>query len=85
MKVTIHGPNLHDQSKGDFRVHTEACRDNQKEIRYNGSEGPWTIDADSEQDVAEALYADHIAEGSTTLEGALGSIYFAPCVRELKD
>ena len=36
MKLTIHGPNLIDQSKGDFHVHAAGCRDNHREVRMKG-------------------------------------------------
>ena len=62
MQLTIHGPNLIDQSKGTFHVHTAACRDNQREVRTNGSEDPWTVDVESVQEVVEAVYSDHMDE-----------------------
>lgn len=88
MKVTIHGPNLRDQSKGTFHVHTAECRDNRKEVTYNASESPWTIDADSVIDVVEAVYSDHMSEHPagdkwSTPDPYVSDFHFAPCVKEL--
>jgi len=88
MRVTIHGPNLHDQSKGDFRVHTADCRDNKWERRVNGSYDPLTIDATSRLDVAEFMYSDHMAEHTDDSpwakpESYLPEFHFAPCCDDL--
>lgn len=84
MKLTIHGPNLIDQSKGTFHVHTADCRDNKREVRLNGSVGPITHEFTSAYDVAEFIYADHIAEGSTRLDDdLLLDFHFAPCCKQL--
>jgi hypothetical protein len=88
MKLTIHGPNLIDQSKGDFHVHAAGCRDNHREVRMNGSEHPWTLEADSAQAVVEAIYSDHIAERQagdpySTWQPYLEGIAFFPCVKDL--
>jgi hypothetical protein len=84
MKLTIHGPNLNDQTKGTFHVHTARCRDNKWEVTANGSEYPSTIDADTVEDVVEYIYSDHIAEGSMKLDAsAIADFHFAPCVKNL--
>jgi hypothetical protein len=83
MKLTIHGPNLNDQSKGTFRVHAADCRDNRREVVYNGSDSPYTGEFATVEDVAELMYGDHIAEGSTDLDAAVADFYFAPCVKGL--
>lgn len=63
MNVTICGPNLNDQSKGEFHVHATGCADLVKharlepEYRYG-----WTVEAASREDVAAHVYEDHIAE-----------------------
>lgn len=79
MQVTIHGPNLLDQSKGTFHIHTAACRDNDKEIARNGSEHPWTIEADDKHQVVEEVYGDQINEGAS-YDSCRQDIWFAPCV-----
>jgi hypothetical protein len=88
MQVTIHGPNLHDQSKGTFHVHAAGCRDNQREERFNGSEHPWTLEVDSAQAVVEEVYSDHMAEHPagdkwSTWEPYLSDFAFYPCVKDL--
>jgi hypothetical protein len=84
MKLKIHGPNLHDQTKGTFHVHTAGCRDNKWEVTANGSEHPMAIDADTIEDVVEYIYSDHIAEGSMKLDAsAIADFHFAPCVKDL--
>jgi len=88
MRVTIHGPNLNDQSKGTFRVHTAACRDNKWERRCNGSYDPWTLDLASRLDVCEAIYSDHMGEHGddspySKPEAYLDDFHFAPCCDDL--
>ncbi|MGB8878614.1 MAG: hypothetical protein WCD11_19980 [Solirubrobacteraceae bacterium] len=88
MQVTIHGPNLHDQSKGQFHVHSAGCRDNAREVRMNGSEYPWTLEADSVQAVVEEVYSDHMAEREagdkwSTWEPYLSDFHFPPCLKAL--
>jgi hypothetical protein len=81
MKLTIHGPNLNDQSKGSFHVHTADCRDNRKEVRYNGSDNPYTGDFDSVIDVVEFIYSDIIAENpDQSIDEYVLDFHFAPCV-----
>lgn len=84
MKLKIHGPNLNDQTKGTFHVHTAGCRDNKWEVTANGSDHPMAIDADTIEDVVEYIYSDHIAEGSMKLDAsAIADFHFAPCVKDL--
>ena len=84
MQVTIHGPNLNDQSKGTFHVHTAECRDNSWEVRSNGSDHPSTIDAETVLDVVEFIYCDSIAEHPpSTVEDYVGDFHFAPCLKDL--
>ena len=68
MKLTIHGPNLNDQTKGTFHVHTAACRDNKWEVTVNGSDMPITDDFATVEDVAEYIYSDQIAESENDLD-----------------
>lgn len=85
-KLTIHGPNLNDQSKGTFHVHTADCRDNDREVKNNGSVDPWTIDADSIDDVVDHVYSDQFAEQPDrrepdSYEHYVADFHFAPCVK----
>ena len=95
MKVTIHGPNLNDQSKGQFHVHTPDCGDNRNygpRGRFGGEDNGWTIEVESARDVSAAIYADHLSdygldtddpEGQQMLDEWLADFWFAPCVPPL--
>ena len=83
MQVTIHGPNLNDQTKGTFHVHTADCRDNAKEVRVNGSRYPVTVGVETVEDAVEVMYADHIKQGEMTVEDGVADFHFAPCTRNL--
>jgi len=87
VKLIIHGPNLNDQTKGEFHVHASPCRDNTREVRENGSVNPMVVDANSVEDVVTAIYADHMAEHPEA-DDPYGSwqayehdFHFAPCVK----
>jgi hypothetical protein len=85
MNVTICGPNLRDQSRGDFHVHAAGCADlargAQREPEYRNG---WTIDADSRLDVANEVYADIIDEnGEEDGSSYLETMHFFPCCAEL--
>lgn len=84
MRVTIHGPNLLDQSKGQFHVHAEDCRDNEREIMRNGSERPWTVEVATRRDAVYAIYADQISEGAS-YASCHSDLHFHPCCRYLSD
>jgi len=86
MRVTICGPNLRDQSKGQFHVHAEGCADLrrnaslQREPEYmNG----WTIEAATRDEVGDHIYEDHIAEGSMEPGEGKHDCHFFPCVSDL--
>lgn len=78
-KLKIFGPNLRDQSKGQFVVHAHDCADCAKleKLREHCS-----IEThDSKLSVSESIYGDMIDEGSMTAEEGLIDIHFAPCVK----
>jgi hypothetical protein len=65
MLVTICGPNLNDQSSGQFHVHAAGCADLKRgAMREPEYRHGWTIEATTRDDVGDEIYADHIAEGS---------------------
>jgi hypothetical protein len=85
-KLTIHGPNLNDQTKGTFHVHTADCRDNDREVKNNGSVEPITIDAESIDDVVDYIYDDQFNEQPDrrepdSYEHYVADFHFAPCVK----
>ena len=84
MRLTIHGPNLNDQSKGSFRVHAAGCADNGREVRRNGSSYPFTDDFASRTEVAALIYADQIAESADDAAAYVSDFHFAPCCAALR-
>ena len=85
MKVTIHGPNLADQSGGQFIVHAVGCRDNRRVKSQTGtpSQG-MSIEVSSREDVAMACYEDQIDGGECDIEVALADFKFCPCCKDIK-
>lgn len=80
-RVTIVGPNLRDQSKGDFHVHAAGCGDLARDPNLRREDQSWSIDAPSRLAIADAIYEDIIAENpDTTASDYLSSLHFAPCV-----
>jgi hypothetical protein len=81
--VTVCGPNLPDQSKGDMHVHAAGCADLKRgQLRQADK---WTVEVDSVQAVVEAIYSDMIAECDPdepygTWVDYEADLYFAPCV-----
>ena len=79
--VVIVGPNLQDQSKGSFHVHSEGCRDLHKAV-YRFEEIDWVTEVSSVQEIVEAIYGDIIDENEdTTWEDYRSDIHILPCVK----
>lgn len=89
MKVTIQGPNLRDQTRGEFHVHTADCADNAKYgpgMPKGGEAYPMTIDAASRLTVEAFVYDFAPAESpGYTLGDWQDEFYFAPCTAGLPD
>lgn len=82
MQVTICGPNLRDQSMGEFHVHAAGCADLLRGARREPEyvDG-WTMDADTCVAVCDAVYPP---EDFGCESGAyVGSFHFFPCCGEL--
>lgn len=83
-QLTILGPNLADQSKGDFHVHASGCRDI---ARYPGrvQRDAMVATFGRRIDVVTTVYppSDFDYDDSVPTEVApyAGSFYFLPCVR----
>lgn len=77
--VTIVGPNLRDQSKGDFHVHAAGCEDLHRDPNMKDAE-TLTMPASSLQDVVETIFSDMIDEASPA-SAFVGEFHVAPCVR----
>ena len=63
---------------GDLVVHKAGCRHLARLPRADYTE---TFDAESVQEIAEVVYADHLAGGEGTIAGYADSLDVAPCVR----
>jgi hypothetical protein len=82
-KVCIIGPNLLDQSKGQFHVHAAGCADTKKaQYRMHRDDVRHPYSVTSKQDVVELIYSDMIADepGSTWEDFLDDDIHFFPCV-----
>ena len=85
MNVSIHGPNLEDQSKGQYVIHATSCRDNAKVRHFAGGQvEPFTFDAQSREQCALEVYEDQIEGGECDIETALADLHFCPCCKKLK-
>jgi len=96
MKVTIFGPNLRDQRKGQFHVHATGCGDCKHygpRGKFGGEDSGWTINAETALDVSADIHCDILgdyglteddAEGREMLASWLSEIHFAPCVKALR-
>jgi len=90
--VFIQGPNLRDQRKGQFHVHTVDCGDNKHygpDTRFGGERDGMPVKVDTYEDVCEFIYEDMIAEHpdeprEDLIKAWLSDFWFAPCIKELK-
>lgn len=81
-RLTIVGPNLSDQSLGDFHVHAAGCADLKRNRNLRNEDQSWTLRAHSKLAVAEHIYEDIIDENpDVSASGYLSTIHFAPCVK----
>jgi hypothetical protein len=84
--LTIVGPNLRDQSKGQFVVHATGCRDLTRLARREPEvANAMTGDFDSLTAVATYVYADIIDENQgnplyDTAAAYVSEFHFCPCV-----
>lgn len=87
MRVVIVGPNLYDQSRGQFHVHAEGCADLQRDPDMRESiatQGGITLDAGTRLDVEESIYGPEAGDFDRPHRGAwLDEFHFAPCCKEL--
>lgn len=91
--VAIVGPNLLDQTKGDFHVHAAGCRDLKKaEYRLHRRDTDNALEVGSVKDVIEYIYADiidqdiqegNIPDTEDAWENYLVSVHFFPCTDDL--
>ena len=87
MKVHIIGPNLIDQSQGQYHVHAPGCRDMKRDGVYDWRNGKGehasdiktAIEVESIQDVIEYAYGDALGEGQSWRD-VRSDFRFFPCV-----
>lgn len=82
MRVSICGPNLRDQSKGQFHVHAANCTDLTRNIRREPEyRNGWEMDAASRVEVCDAIYPpeDFECESGDYLD----DLHFFPCTKGL--
>lgn len=80
MNLSILDPNL--AQPHWMEAHKAGCADLKKRTKHGEvrGTGAWGFEAASLTEAAEEIAADFIEEGSMTVEDALASIHFAPCV-----
>jgi hypothetical protein len=89
--VEIVGPNLTDQSTGDFHVHAAGCADLGKRHydspRNHGllTGSLWLTTVESEQEIVEEIYSDFLPTNDdgepTTWTDFEDTVHIFPCVK----
>jgi hypothetical protein len=81
-RVIIVGPNLPGslQRQGQFHVHAEGCADLKRGAIRPYAEREVAVEMASQEDVAEYIYSDIIAESGGEAIDYLDEFHFAPCV-----
>lgn len=88
MRIEMFGPNLRDQSKGQFHVHAAGCADCRhygSGRKFGGETWP-TMDVESRWECALDVYSDHMDEDPDYADNQgywLADFWFAPCVSKL--
>lgn len=60
--VTIVGPNLINQNRGQLEVHRPDCKARYRNTRENPKHAGWDVDVEDTLDVASAVYDDHAGD-----------------------
>jgi hypothetical protein len=78
MQVSIFGPNLRDQSRGDIHVHAEGCADIARmACREPEYATGWSMEAASRVEVCDAVYPPE--DFGCEPGEYLGELHFFPC------
>ena len=88
MRVTICGPNLRDQSKGQFHVHAADCADLVKGARREPEyANGWTVDGMlSRANLVREIYQDMMDESDDPDDWeAYDDLHVFPCCGSLAD
>lgn len=81
MKVTICGPNLRDQTRGQFHVHKAGCL-NLKRGEPIAYESGWEIEVSNRTELCDAVYDP--GEFNCKSGEYMDDFYFFPCVAALE-
>lgn len=89
MRVIIVGPNLIDQSKGQFHVHKEGCSHLRRaEYKYR-QDLKYPIELSSVKAVVAYVYPadefDYDPTDESNYNNYVQDFWFAPCTKELPD
>jgi hypothetical protein len=80
MLVAIIGPNLPDQSNGDFHVHAASCSDVHKYHKLLVD----IVEINSLQDIVENVYCDIIADNDGNWQDYVNDFHFLPCFDKME-
>jgi hypothetical protein len=87
VKVAVFGPNLRDQSKGQFHVHAAGCADIAKTAKRDAAYGEdyaWYMDIACKDDAVHEAYSDMIdSNDCNPIEDYRSDFYFFPCCGNL--
>lgn len=87
MKVYVVGPNLNDQSKGQFHVHAAGCADLKRMARCDGAYREELthepVDLETQEAVARHVYDNGIMEEGETGLDYLSEFHFFPCCERM--
>lgn len=84
MRIAVAGPNLTDQSHGQFVVHRAGCADVARRARRDPAYADaWLICAPTRRATVQAIYGDQIAESDGDWRAYLCEVHFAPCCASL--
>jgi hypothetical protein len=70
VKVTVFGPNLRDQSKGQFHVHAAGCAHCGR-AEYRGIDSN-QFEVSTKSQLAQIIFGD---------DAGISDLHFAPCVK----
>lgn len=90
MKVIVVGPNLRDQSKGQYHAHAAGCADLKKAIySIHREDLAYPVEVSSIYEIVEFVYSDFLDEDSNYADDPsltwedIHEIHFFPCTDAL--
>lgn len=86
IKVAVCGPNLRDQSRGQFHIHAVGCADLNRTRREPEYEHAWTVEVNTRKDIVLAIYEPEDFEYDADSEWQnFDDMFVFPCVKGLVD